>query len=1306
VQLPPNPAQSRKKQVRRAKAALTAASFVVLPATSAFLAGFGTAHAVGGPGSVAGSVYLDANRNSTQDSGEAGVDGITATAYTTVGGVDTPIGSPAVTSGGGLYNINLTNVSAGDAIKVVFTNLGSNTAVSIGGATQTATLGTGSSGGVFTGVANLGVAPATGVVIGDRIWIDTDGNGIQNANESAVPSQLTGISVELLEDGVGVATTLTDGNGYYLFVDSASGVSGPGITAYAGFTAGKKYAVRVNGVSSISSALSGYTNTLATVGAADADSNGIMCGSVTGSGTAPAATTCDPVSAEITLPAGAYSNTTIDFGFVPYDLEIAQVTTTPNVVAGGIASFDVVVTNRGPGPVQGCNIVNLLPAGLTYASPLAAAITATSANAGVVGIDPADASKLRIDCTTSLAVGAQVRFTVNAVVGASVTGPIKNFTYVTPPSTDAAAAETKPLGNPIPTNATDATSTVTLNDSQASVTVSAPAGTASLGDKVWFDTNSNGIQDSGEAPAPGVSVQLLDSTGTLITGRTGTTDTNGMYGFSGLNAGTYSVKFGTLAGFGYTSQNANANGSETTDSDANATTGISDAVTLTAGENNPNVDAGLVSTAPPAGTASLGDKVWIDNNNNGIQDGGDTAAVGVSAALYDATGTNPVGQTTVTDAAGMYGFTGLNAGTYTVKFGKLSGYTYTTQNAAAGTDATDSDANTTSGISDPVTIAVGENNPTVDAGLVLVAGGTTASVGDTVWLDANRDGIFNAGEQGYAGLTVTLYDAAGARVGQPTTTNTQGQYLFSNLAAGNYSVTFSPATGYSFTNGSAGTDSSVDSDADPVTGRTTLFALTDGQALRTIDAGLVVTNADTAWLGNYVWLDSNGNGVQDAGEAGFADVQVTLTNTATGATKSSRTGATGFYNFANLAAGTYTVSFAKPVGYVFTLAKAGNAISQDSDADINTGVTSVIAVGAGSQNDTIDAGLWNPASIGDQVWIDANGNGVQDAAETAGLAGVTVTLYDGTGAALATKTTDANGKYLFGSLKPGTYSVGFTNLAGHTLTAYRTGTDAAKDSDAVEATGRSAAITIISGQNITDLDAGVIPPKSPVATTATNTATTTTTAAPTSTTAVPGTLPPGSVVVVSTPTSSTVAPAATTPTSSIAPSGSAAPSSTLKPGSPATPIATSPGSTEILDATCKINSVVWIDTNGNGIVDAGEQVIPGVTVRVTAGGIVKEAVTDSLGRYSFVGIQCGDVKVEILSGLPAGTPLPPAKTIRVLGETAQAPLDVPFGVQLQTDAEVAFGGAESRQFFAAALTFLGMGGLLMSRKRKEANLRH
>ena len=41
-----------------------------------------------------------------------------------------------------------------------------------------------------------------------------------------------------------------------------------------------------------------------------------------------------------------------------------------------------------------------------------------------------------------------------------------------------------------------------------------------------------------------------------------------------------------------------------------------------------------------------------------------------------------------------------------------------------------------------------------------------------------------------------------------------------------------------------------------------------------------------------------------------------------------------------------------------------------------------------------DLGLYTYASIGDRVWLDANGNGVQDAGES-GMAGVTVELFDG-----------------------------------------------------------------------------------------------------------------------------------------------------------------------------------------------------------------------------------------------------------------------------------------------------------------------
>ncbi|MBC7899376.1 MAG: hypothetical protein H7070_04930, partial [Saprospiraceae bacterium] len=53
-----------------------------------------------------------------------------------------------------------------------------------------------------------------------------------------------------------------------------------------------------------------------------------------------------------------------------------------------------------------------------------------------------------------------------------------------------------------------------------------------------------------------------------------------------------------------------------------------------------------------------------------------------------------------------------------------------------------------------------------------------------------------------------------------------------------------------------------------------------------------------------------------------------------------------------------------------------------------------------------------PIEIGNRIWRDLNGNGVQDPGETV-LAGVTVRLYNSGNALIATAVTDANGEYYF-----------------------------------------------------------------------------------------------------------------------------------------------------------------------------------------------------------------------------------------------------------------------------------------------------
>lgn len=112
----------------------------------------------------------------------------------------------------------------------------------------------------------------------------------------------------------------------------------------------------------------------------------------------------------------------------------------------------------------------------------------------------------------------------------------------------------------------------------------------------------------------------------------------------------------------------------------------------------------------------LGGKVWVDANKDGQLNGTETVLANVTAQLYNAT-TNTLLANTTTDANGYYQFTTLPAGSYYVKFTTPSGYVYTLPNV--GADATDSDANPSNGTTGNYTLAAGEANTTVYAGLVL-----------------------------------------------------------------------------------------------------------------------------------------------------------------------------------------------------------------------------------------------------------------------------------------------------------------------------------------------------------------------------------------------------------------------------------------------------------------------------------------------------------------------------------------------------------------------------------------------------------
>jgi len=332
------------------------------------------------------------------------------------------------------------------------------------------------------------------------------------------------------------------------------------------------------------------------------------------------------------------------------------------------------------------------------------------------------------------------------------------------------------------------------------------------------------------------------------------------------------------------------------------------------------------------------------------------------------------------------------------------------------------------------------------------------SLGDRVWLDANRNGIQDTGEAGVAGINVVL-TGAGADgafgtaddVFRTTTTNAQGNYLFDDLASGQYRVTFNAGTTYTFTGADRGSNDAADSDAN-ASGATGVVQLGIGEHDLTVDAGLVLRDTNTAKLGDRLWYDADRDGVQDTGETGVVGATVTLAGagadgvfgTADDISRTTTTNSTGNYLFSNLAAGQYRVTFGAVAGYDFTTANVGNDAT-DSDANAS-GVSHTVTLGIGQSNLTVDAGLVRgTGAIGDFVWFDYGAgasyhNNLQDSNETTLpylVYNTKVELHDaGTGALLQTTYTGTDGKYLFTGVNAGNYYLTFDNTNASYYDAY------------------------------------------------------------------------------------------------------------------------------------------------------------------------------------------------------------------------------------------------------------------------------
>lgn len=474
-----------------------------------------------------------------------------------------------------------------------------------------------------------------------------------------------------------------------------------------------------------------------------------------------------------------------------------------------------------------------------------------------------------------------------------------------------------------------ATNSTRIDDADFGVLKPAdPSVAATIQGLVWTDRDENGSIDDEESPLGGVSVNLyrdINSNGSIDAGDLlllqSTTDTFGLYSFRLLNAGAYLVDVveATLpVGMNYVSGGSAVR-----------------PVTVVALQ---------VSTGNNFGynhSASIGDLVYYDTNNNGVRDSGETGIPDVRVSAYldeNANGEVDASESEVgiafTNASGLYSITKLPAGNYVVRVdeqhvpapvGSPNAGLYNTMLPTTGEEIA-------------VTLAAAQTLTTADFGFAELG-----AFKGHVFYDKDSNTIFDTTETGIANITVTLNGVtlSSTPVSMSTATNAAGEYTFL-VPAGTYNIGFNAAdpdfpAGMSLTTTTSGFT----------------VTLQGGWELEDLNFGRTYSGA----LGGVIFADANGNGIGEVGEGGIVGAVVELFDSAGTIWRGSRvTAADGLYRFDGLINGTHVIK----VRADSLTSLNGAVITADPVAPLDGTASGTIT--AGSQNLNLNFG-YNSGSV-------------------------------------------------------------------------------------------------------------------------------------------------------------------------------------------------------------------------------------------------------------------------------------------------------------------------------------------------------
>jgi uncharacterized repeat protein (TIGR01451 family)/fimbrial isopeptide formation D2 family protein len=593
-------------------------------------------------------------------------------------------------------------------------------------------------------------------------------------------------------------------------------------------------------------------------------------------------------------------------------------------------------------------------------------------------------------------------------------------------------------------------------------------GDSTVGDRVWLDRDGDGVQTSDEPGLPGVRVTV---TWAGPDGTAGTaddvalpsvlTDASGAWSVGSLPLGSFSVvvdRATLLPGLSSVHER---------DAELDLATTV---VVARTGTTVDDADFGL------RGDSSVGRVVWLDRDRDGVLDDDERGLGGVRVDVlwagpdgrFDTTDDAVFSAVTATD--GSYRVGGLPAGSYRVSPDRAS--------VPAGLGLVRDEDPSSDGVT-TIELPVATAHETAD---FAFAGG--ASVGSSVWLDADGDGVRSADEQPVPGQPVSLrwsgpdglLDTADDQLFS-TVTAADGSYLFTLLPDGAYQVSVDGGVALAAVN---------TGDPDGGAPNVSQIAIAGGASDLAQDFGYRGTNA----LGDTVFWDRDADGTDSAGDPRLPGVQLELTwlgpdGVAGGGDDvvlTTTTDAAGSWRVDGLPAGRWTVAV---VGGV----PAGLGPSSDADGAPAAGGAggssadgrSAVELGGGVVDLDQDFGFAGAGSIGDTVWLDEDGDGRQGDDEV-GIPGVTVTLtWAGVDGVLGspddrveTAVTDERGRWLVEHLAAGEFRVELTGGVPAGLTTTRAGSGSGSGPGAGSGSGSvpTSARTLAAGQADLDQDFG------------------------------------------------------------------------------------------------------------------------------------------------------------------------------------------------------------------------------------------